>query len=418
MQPAIRPTRSSTRGLRPKSAAESRLRDAIHLVIFARVSITLLLHAWSVNAGFRGFNPVPYGGGDDGEFYVNMAREIRTYGQSQFPPPNSFPTVLVQLSRLGITDVLVLKLMLTLIGCLVVAVLARIGRELTTDVADQAIVERRIWLFAGFMPNAIFWGAASVYRDQLISLSVAVCCLLILRLGRSDHLRSRTVLFLTVWGAILFSLRAYAIWILVLGVGAYTARRVLSGNRVFRARGTVIRGLVAASVAFVGFSLLREVGRRVTGSDPFSYREAADLQGGSSLGISFSGSYPVQLVLYVYSLASNSVGPLPWQVSSIVQLIPVIFETPVLILIIVRVRRQLHAGLAQAHVFILTTAMTWLAVQALWLDNVGAAMRQRVPAWLLLTVIAAATSSADSTRRSSRLPTVPAPTTVNVHEPA
>jgi hypothetical protein len=381
---------SKGRGKRAGGTAQSALRDAIHLVIFVRFSITLMLHAWSMSAGFRGFNPVPYGGGDDGLLYVTMAREISTYGQSTFPVPNSFPLLLVQLNRIGISGVLELKLLLTVAGCATVGVLARIGRGLTPNPEDQPEVERRIWLLAGFFPNAIFWGTASPYRDQLISLSVAVCCLLILRLSRPGEPRLKTSILLAFWSSILYSLRAYAIWILILGIGAYFARRLLVGNRMFRARSTVVRGVVAATVAFIGFSLLREVGKRLTGADPLSYRESADLRGGSSLGISFSGSYPVQLALYVYSLLSNSVGPLPWQVTSLVQFIPVVFETPILIIVILRVRRHLQVGLASGHMYLLTTAMTWLAVQAVWLDNVGGAMRQRVPAWLFLIIVAAA----------------------------
>jgi len=228
-----------------------------------------------------------------------------------------------------------------------------------------------VWVIAGLMAVAWLCGraAAQLESDERSSLGLGVLWCI-------------PLLAFVAW------FRPYAAGLAVVGLigGGLLAHFVLRGRRpsLGALALTVLGSLV---VFFVLVSLTREPLHDVFGRDALHYRESRYLVGGSNIGLRYNENILHDTVVYLYSFFSNAFGPLPWQIDKPVMLVPMLLELPAFIVIVIVLVRGRHAWPSPVTLWC-SMALVWLAALGVWNDNLGAALRLRAPAWILLAVSA------------------------------
>ena len=133
--------------------------------------------------------------------------------------------------------------------------------------------------------------------------------------------------------------------------------------------------------------------------------------GGSNLGLSYSRSSVFMWpAVYLYTLATNVLGPLPNQIDGATTLAGFVLEVPLLAFCLWRVVRSPLSRSRPAQL-LLAVAVVWFLMISIYNDNVGTGLRLRVVGYQLVFVLtvldlAVSRSRARATRRQGRSPRV------------
>lgn len=369
-------------------------RRILWCVLIVRLLLLLALHVHSHAVGEEGFNAAPYGGSDDGRYYYDTARQLAN-GEEPSYVLNAFPVLIAGVMKLGITDLLVLKLLSFLVSSIGVVVLAALAMHLTRAKGDAA-QRWAVLLVSGLgalFPSNVFWSLNSFMRDGWILSFVLVFLWATTDAAKAwppfvRHPRARLVTGLVALGAA----GSFRYYLIPVAVAAVTSAHVpwLNPMRKVRPRVVpVVARLAVVSLGFIVLSLLAApVIERVSGFNILGWRSRPDLLGkGSSLGYVFDGAPPLEVVgMYFVSVVSNAFGPLPWQIKSANQLL-VLVEVPFFLVICAALFRARWSDvLVRLCGFF---ALYWLLLLGLWNDVLGNAARNRVIAWPLLALVAA-----------------------------
>ena len=364
----------------------------VAVVLVVRLGFVFAFHIHSHLVGQGGFNASPYGGLDDGRYYYETATKLANGTQPDYVL-NAFPRVLAFLMRLGIRDLLALKLISYAISSIAVILAATLVWHLTRHLEEAA----RRWavivvsVVGGLFPSNVFWSMNSIMRDGWI-----LSLVLIFLWGTSTA--PPYVHRLVRWSIALAALAAagvFRFYVVPVALAALVSARVPFANpmrgvaprlvpvlvRLFLVAFTFIIGvvLVAPFTTGLGFNIL-------------GWRSKPELLGkGSSLGYSFEDKDTMTVaLLYLVSFISNAVGPLLWQIKSANQLL-VLTELPFFAIIVVGLfRADWRDPLARTCGLF---ALYWLLLLGLWNDVLGNAARNRINAWPVLAIVAAAALS-------------------------
>ena len=141
----------------------------VAVVLVVRLGFVFAFHIHSHLVGQGGFNASPYGGLDDGRYYYETATKLANGTQPDYVL-NAFPRVLAFLMRLGIRDLLALKLISYAISSIAVILAATLVWHLTRHLEEAA----RRWavivvsVVGGLFPSNVFWSLNSIMRDGWI----------------------------------------------------------------------------------------------------------------------------------------------------------------------------------------------------------------------------------------------------------
>lgn len=376
------------------------------VVIWLRFFVLIVLHVNSLAAGQEGFNAIPFGGLDDGRYYYKTASMLAD-GERPAYVLNAFPRALALLMKIGIRDVLALKLVSFVVSSLGVVC----GLGLVAEWCDERGLTRpqrlRALVLGGFLamllPSAVFWSSNSLMRDGwILGLTLVALWGFAGTVSEGRFRLHRLVIGLAAVIAVA-PLRWYTAPILVASL-LWTL--VAPRERQVSWRGSPVRAtvlVVSLSVGFiVGVAATAPWLSAVTGFDVMMWRSQPELVGNSSLHLSFVGApLPLLVGRYLLSALSNAVGPLPFQISSPIHLVPALVEWPYLAAVVVLLVR--HYPGDRVSRLLVTFGVSWLLVLGLWNDSLGNATRNRLIGWVPLGLAAAmAWASSDSRATSTR----------------
>ena len=355
-------------------------------VIVVKVVVVVAFHLWSLSTGRGGLAPVVVGGGDDGEYYLAVAEQIANTGATPLFVTSVWPVVVAELMRVtGWPGVLVFKLLLlsASLGTAVVGV--RLLRMLTADVYRAragAAAEVQLAALLTLFPSTLWVSSYSIYRDAVIYFFVMVSVYGVYRwLVRGDR-RALVAFSLAMWGLIAF--RWYAA--VTVGAGALLWMLLSRG----RPETLVKRRLAAVAVLSAAVGVVVASGQMSFFTNALSSRDLFESTGaGSNLGLSYSGSSVfVWPAIYLYTFATNVLGPLPNQIDGATTLAGFVLEVPLLAFCLWRVIRSPLSRTGPA-LLLLAVASVWFMLIAIYNDNVGTGLRLRVVGYQLVFVVVA-----------------------------
>jgi hypothetical protein len=350
----------------------------------------LIIHQYSLNAGFNGFYPLE--SGNDDRLYWEIAQEILS-GKVRPDNPNSFGYFLAYLFRFTGSNLLVGKILSVLAGSASVSVGIILLRELLHPMKDRQLLQGwqnpMNWLGAvlAVYPSQLFY-STQLIRDSLIQFFGLFTLLMILRIIRTRAFSAIFLALIAFW--LLYGLRPY----LTLSIAAATGIYLLLYWRVKLQIKTVMLLFVGVTFAFAPLML----GLGVFGSSYISrlsntktlttFRQEAYSTGGSSVGIQIDYSNPVSFLLtFPMSFLTAMFGPFLWQVRSAVQAIA-LPEAMFMLFLIPYLRNPFRNTGLSTLVFLV--AITSLVVVAVYSDNIGANTRLRLLPWSMIFIYVAA----------------------------
>lgn len=375
----------------------SRTAAIIALAFLARLIILILIDIVSNHLGKNGLAPAQIGG-DDGEYYYKVATAIASGAAPPLPIVNGYPFVLGKLMFFtGIESVLFYKILNCLAGCAAIWMCIKIFNLLVKQQGIQRPLQSKmkaiseLAIIAGIYPSAIFCETYSLWRDAWIYLFhiAAIYYSLKLFYSRRFTWKALYAIVVPVLMLMLTSLRWYAMLSLLLGL------LIWLGLRCFAAFKSEKRAIITAAgfmVIFVGALILAQVMGLAPGAARFNtlseYRSGTEaMQGGSSLGIDLATASPTAFpVLYAYSLVSNIIGPLPWQLSGATTVGALLFEVPLLLFVLIRLVRRIRY-MDLAALYLVSQAIAWFLLIAFFNDNLGTATRLRVLGWHCIFIV-------------------------------
>lgn len=368
-------------------------------VVVAKVAIVVAFHLWSHSVGRGGLAPVVIGGGDDGDYYLAVAEQIASTGTTSLIVTSVWPVMVAEVMRVtGWPGVPAFKLLL-LIASLGTAVMGvQLLKMLAADVyraRPGAAAEVQLAALLTLFPSTLWVSSYSIYRDAVIYFLVVVSVYGVYRWLVRRERRALFVLCLAMWGLVAF--RWYAavavgagalLWMLLShGRPETLTKRRLGAAAVLSAAGGVV--VASGQIEFFAYALSSRDLFQSTG-------------GGSNLGLSYSESNVLLWpAIYLYTFATNVLGPLPNQIDGATTLAGFVLEVPVLAFCLWRVVRSPLSRTGPARL-LLAVALVWFMMIAIYNDNVGTGLRLRVVGYQLVFIVTALDLAVSRSRARSR----------------
>lgn len=359
------------------------------LAFFVRLVAALLIHGYSLSAGYGGFYPLA--SGHDDVVYFRLASDL-FYSREIPYVANIYPFVLsLYFPLVGGPDLLMGKLLNVLSGALSVGLGVMITKELARNLPPQA--RRRAVRWTGvllcFYPSAL-WYSTQLVKDPITVLLGMWALYLQIRFLRRPHW------LLVFWWAlaffVLYQFRQYAALTVALSLLLFTFR--------FRQR-WLIPSLVLMAIlpAALGWGVFgwNFVAPRLSVQTLTTFRETTYSVGGSAADNKVDYSNPLTfLATYSYSLVTAMFGPFPWQVRSTGQAIALPEAAAMWILIpfwlasLWQLARGGKIGLFdRRQALLLLFSLLLIGAIALFSDNIGANTRLRLLPWNAFLILAA-----------------------------
>ncbi len=371
------------------------------VIALVKLCVITSFHLLSLSVGRGGLAPNILGG-DDGDLYLYMAEEYALTGS--FPLQDVYylwPHVAGKIMAwTGWTGTLPFKALLLAATFATAALGIRLLRMLCQDLLGgapppwaEALAAAVLVLF----PSTLWVTSYSIYRDGVLyALAMASMYGLYRLLVRRERwallwlVPSLVLLFEFRWyAALAFALGALLWFPVTGGVGRRKSVRYASAFGVVLA--------VAVLIQQGAFDRIQEYAE---------FREYFHLiEAGSNIGVSYATS-PLWMwpPLFLYSLVSNVLGPLPHQINSGTTAAGFFLEVPALAFVVWRLARSPLSRRPEALLLILVAA-AWFGLIAFYNDNLGTALRLRVLGFQFLFLIAILDGVARRARpRTGRVP--------------
>jgi hypothetical protein len=364
-------------------------KPAFNWMIFAfsvRLVACLAIHIYSLEAGFDGFYPLA-SGHDDG-LYWKLSSDILSGSVPDYIP-NSYAFFLVAIFSITGQDLLIGKILSVIAGSLTIYIGVLIARELSSiiNLPEQDI--KYAANFTGFLlalyPSSLWYSTQLVRDSLLVFFAVWNIYLSIVLLKK----RKKDIL---IWWCItliiVYSLRAYAGVGLVISLVAY----LMLVWKTKIQRKLIVLALLIIPCALVPYFLgqgifgLEKILPSLNAEEIGRQREQAYSTGGSSTGISVNYSNPISFIFtFGQSFFSAMLGPLPWQINSIVTMIAL----PEAILMWILCFKLWQSWSSKKikkrnneEMFLLVSCLIQVGIFALFSDNIGANTRLRLLPWI------------------------------------
>ncbi len=385
--------------IRPRNPHRAAVLSVLGFIIFVQIAVMASIHLLSLSLGQNGFYPIVLGG-DDGKFHYAVAKYMVGSGEvgANFDlfDVSVWPSVMAMYMRMtGSDDIGLLKQMLLLgrlmaiAAALIAAEGLRKGNRQPDNPGVVAWSRIAVLLLVGLYPSGLFYSFGSLYRDALIYgfHFTTVALLLHVITDKRILVKGAFLVISLPFAYSLYEFRQYAAYSVILAIAlwflGYGIRHLfgLGMSPKARSKATWITMAVILSVGGSALWYTRPVQELIFFRDSYFAME------GSNLRISFTGKNPVQAFpLYVYSLLSNVIGPLPWQVRTASNLFNFVLEVPLLSFIGYAIWKR-RASLTPECTFLIVQAVVWFSLIAFSNDNLGTASRLRVIGWQCLFVV-------------------------------
>ena len=352
-------------------------------VVLAKLIVVVAFHLWSLSVGRRGLGAIVLGG-DDGDLYLLMAE---TYANTGFFPYRDVYYLWAHIggeimAQTGWRGTLPFKAILLAASLLTAVVGVRLLRMLAADVLGRhlpAWAEVTAASALLLFPSTLWVSSYSIYRDAVI---YALAMISVYTAYRVLVRRERQMLVLFVPAVLLlFEFRWYAAVAVGVGMMLWLAR---TGGVRRRGMTMLVSGVlvVVALAVSIRLGLFEALQRNIEMREYFEQTGA-----GSNIGVSYVRSPVWQWPgLYLYSLASNMLGPLPNQISGLTTVMAFVLEIPLLAFVLWRVARSPLRRRPEVLLLLIVPAV-WFALIAIYNDNVGTALRLRVVGYQFLFLV-------------------------------
>lgn len=347
-----------------------------------RLVACLVIHAYSLLAGYGGFYPLASGADDT--TYFAYAEQIYG-GESTGFFANDYPLVLALYYQLiGGPDLLMGQLLNVLAGAITVGFGVLIVQELTRDRFDPLLRKRAIrWagIFLTFYPSMLWYSTQLVKDPILVAAGIATLYFQICLLRRPSWILVGG--WLLSFGA-LFPFRPYAAVAVALALLLYVLR--------FKPKWLVPAVLVVGVLPYLlgrGWFGLSTLQSFLSAEAIAQFRESSYSTGGSAVGITVNYSNPITfLTTYSYSFATAMFGPFPWQIRAMGQAVALpealvmwaLF--PTWLRGVWKLRKRARGGArANCETMLLLFSLILIGAIALFSDNIGANTRLRLLPW-------------------------------------
>lgn len=352
-------------------------------VVLAKVGVVVLFHLWSLRNGREGLAPVVIGG-DDGEYYLRVARQIADTGNAPSFVTSVWPVLVGRIVRAtGWSEIWVFKLLLLAASLATAVVGVRLLRMLAADVygvRPGAAAEVGLGVALLLFPSTLWVASYSIYRDAVIYFLVLACAYAAYRALVRRERGAYLTLAVATWALVAFR------WYAAVSAGAGVLLwMLLSGGRQ---ETLTKRRLGAVAVMVAAVTVVVASGQLDVFTGALSSRDLYDSnQGGSNLGLSYSrSSVFLWPAIYLYTFVTNLVGPLPNQIDGVTTLAGFVLEVPLLTFCLWRVARSPLSRTRPAQL-LLAVAAVWFLLIPIYNDNVGTGLRLRVVGYQFLFVI-------------------------------
>ncbi|OMF59363.1 hypothetical protein BK139_13255 [Paenibacillus sp. FSL R5-0490] len=351
--------------------------------------ITSILYYISISLGYDGLGIPFFGGGDDGEFYAEQARNIATNQPAILTSIHAL--VLGYILKIFNSDSIFLMKGFNYIGNILLAFIALFILKKTVKVPHVFNVSAIIMLiFFICYPSYLINSSLSIYRDTWISvyyiLSVFAFISLFIQKGKPSKLFNAIILILSM--SLLGGYRSYALLSFIIGSCIFllfhrNKKEVRSGNKVI-------------FISLIGFAFIYTAFRTYTFpivgmslQDALMYRNTAIelFAGGSQLNISLNQpNFILFLINYSYSVLSNALGPFPWQISGLSMVLVFISEgIPFLLICFLLYKKR--KSFSATDTLLVIHAIVWFMLIGITNDNIGTAARLRMVGWIPLLIV-------------------------------
>lgn len=310
------------------------------LVVVTCFSLTSLIFLLAFNKDHEGISLNLFGGGDDGYFYWEQAKNI-SHGQDAILT-SIYPVIIGYLLKItGIENVYIIRLF-NLLGFIILLILSYYTVSLIFKFNDIRLEKSYIYdaknlLLICFLcySSLLMYANLSIFRDiwiySLYLLSVILSIKLIFQ--RNNKLLNIFLLLPVLW--LLGEFRSYALLGFVLSISCYFFYKILIKRfnlvfiifSIFVVYGVYYTIYIDFNVPIVNKSLRDILNYRWSGLTIYF--------GGSQMNIRLDESnYFIFLINYVHSYIGNLIGPLPWHIKGISTLIIFFIESIPMLLIL------------------------------------------------------------------------------------
>ncbi|MGE7796321.1 hypothetical protein [Lysinibacillus fusiformis] len=353
-------------------------------ILYFLLSVTIYFISFS--SGFNGLALPVFGGGDDGQFYYEQTLK--------FINDESYVYTSIHIWILGIVlkvfnteNVMVLRIFNFTGSFLLIILALLILKKIATFKAFHISASSLVVLLS-FYPSLLLNSTLSIYRDVWIYTFFLWCSYLFINIFIAKGRWPRIVsgILLIVGMLTLGGYRKYALLSFLIGAGIYLFLNVFNRKNLnlLKVSGILFVGL---TVFYIFFKNMKIPVLGLSISDVLKYRQLGLEAGGSQMGISLD--QPNVLLFYVnylYSLISNFIGPLPWQVTGGSTLIIMMTEGSVFLIIFIYLIRKVRV-FSKVEVFLLIQSIVWFLLISISNDNFGTGSRLRIIGWLPLIII-------------------------------
>jgi len=353
--------------------------------LVVRFCVAVLVHVYSIGAGFEGFYPLE--SGHDDRFYFETATQIAE-GYEPGALPSVYPLILGYMFRWFGADLLLGKLINSVLGAFSVMLGVLLAERLRPWRGHPWALKRSGHL-AGFLltlyPSSLFYSTQLLKDPSILVLGMWLLYIFVVLYNKARF--SYTLVAALVSGLLLL-FRPYAAVALWLAFGVF----VLLKRRSIRTL-VLVAGLAAVVPWVLGLGpfALSYLSPLLNPEQISEFRTEVYGIGGSSLGVSLEPSNPLAFILgWLYSVVTVLLGPFPWQVKSPVTALA-LGEASLMWILLLRAKPSLRSLLRPSlEELPLVSALVLAGVIGLFSDNVGANTRLRLLAWSLMFVYIAA----------------------------
>lgn len=364
--------------------------------------LSTIIYFISFSSGYGGLALPIFGGGDDGKFYYEQVLKFIN-GEPYVYTSIHIWILGIVLKIFNTENVMVLRFFNFAGSVLLIILALLILKKITTHKTFHISASLLVFLLS-FYPSLLLNSTLSIYRDVWIYTFFIWCSYLFINIfiekGRWPKLVSCILLILSM--LMLGSYRKYALLSFLISAGIYLILNVLNRKNFSLSK--------VGGILFVGLSvfyiLFRNVKLPVIGlsfSDVLQYRQLGLDAGGSQMSISLDQPNIILFYInYLYSLISNFIGPLPWQITGGSTLMIMVTEGSVFLLIAVYLIRKIRA-FSKVELFLFIQAIVWFLLISISNDNFGTGSRLRIVGWLPLIIIFAKYFGEEIYSRSVRM---------------
>jgi hypothetical protein len=344
-------------------------------------SLTYLFYTISISAGTGGLSPL-YLSGDDGNLYLLLIDNFILTGQ------NNTSLFYIDwmgsiLNFLNVSGVLSIRLINVIPSLLTVSMVYffLIRKNLPTQKAFF------LTIFLAIYPSKVYFEHISIYRDSWITFLFVFSAFRFLYIieAKSILRKAFSLFLLAISTFFLFKFRAYSAISLIVSIVFY----LFFASRFFDKikKNTIF----LASVYFLTvLAMIYILKQGILGINVEEFRNGyQETEARSNLGIDFFDS-PLLLspIVFIYSLISNAVGPLPNQINNGFALIIFLTESLFVSMMIYRIyKNRIEIFKDNSLLFLFILGILYISFVSIFNDNVGNASRLRIPFFVTVYIV-------------------------------